>query len=188
MRVETAGIRSTPAWLAAAVRSALRNRLRSERRKKAREARAAEDLERPATQDLAARRELLQLVDDAVQKLTEPSREAILRRYYQGQSARQISSEWNVPLATVRSRVRRGIEALRRELRHTLEEDLRGRLAVHASPRPVAAPAELRGGRPGGDAPVRRSSFRAFLRGLGDVARGRGSACLASGNPCRRPA
>jgi RNA polymerase sigma-70 factor (ECF subfamily) len=61
--------------------------------------------------DIAARRERLwQLVDD----LPAPQRDLIRRAYLFGHSHQQIADDTGLPLGTVKSRIRLGLEKLRR--------------------------------------------------------------------------
>jgi len=103
-------------WL----RTVLVNRLRQDRRARsrraARERRVAHRDESPDTADIAARAQLFRGLAEAVCELDEPFRTAIVLRFYDGLPPRVIAERTGVPVATVRSRVRRGLERLRREL------------------------------------------------------------------------
>ena len=96
-------------------RFALRS-LRSDERRERREARAARPEELPSTADAAARHQVLRDVTEAVLGLDEPYRATILARYYERRSPHAIARSCGVPVATVYSRLRRGLERLREEL------------------------------------------------------------------------
>ena len=101
------------AWLARVARNAaldLRRResLRSDVERRAARPEAVEAEER----DL----ELQQQVVEAVRRLEPPYRTAVYLRYFRNLSPGDIARELEVPVATVKTRLRRGLEALRAEL------------------------------------------------------------------------
>ncbi len=101
------------AWLARVARNAaldLRRResLRSDVERRAARPEAVEAEER----DL----ELQQQVVEAVRRLDPPYRTAVYLRYFRNLSPGDIVRELEVPVATVKTRLRRGLEALRAEL------------------------------------------------------------------------
>jgi RNA polymerase sigma-70 factor, ECF subfamily len=106
------------AWLTAVMRRLLWQRGRSEERRHVREERAAR---REATEALVeqvvAGRELAQ----AVLELAEPYRTAILLRFYEELQPREIAARLGVPVATVHSRIGRGLKLLRERLDATRE-------------------------------------------------------------------
>ena len=102
-------------WLARVVRNLALRSLRREGERPAREARAA----RPeAVHDGGEEEglELQQRVVEAVRGLRQPYRSTVYQRYYRGLSPRRIAAAEGVPLATVKTRLRRGLELLREEL------------------------------------------------------------------------
>ncbi len=95
-----------------------RRRIRAERRDRAsaRMAAATSATSAMAVDDLAVRAEVGRRVVDAVLALEEPYRTAILLRYYDGAGPRHIAEILDVPLETVRTRLRRGLGRLRQAL------------------------------------------------------------------------
>lgn len=89
---------------------------RRRRRREARERAAAKAEPLPATWELLARLDRQRDVLDAVRELEEPFREAILLRYYEELKPRAIAKRLGIPVATVKSRLRRGQERLRAKL------------------------------------------------------------------------
>jgi len=61
------------------------------------------------------------IVIDAVGRLPEPQREALVLAYWGGMTADQIARRSNVPLGTAKSRIRLGLTKLREECADALE-------------------------------------------------------------------
>ncbi|MCK6458648.1 MAG: sigma-70 family RNA polymerase sigma factor [Planctomycetes bacterium] len=101
------------AWLGRVGRNLALSVLRGERRRGHREREAARPEQEPSAGDAAARLERHRLVVEAVLALEEPFRSAILLRFYEDLPPREIARQLGVPVDTVRSRVRRGLERLR---------------------------------------------------------------------------
>ena len=121
-------VRSVRAWLATVMRNVVRQSARTERRRAEREGvvtreRAGECGRDPV--DVLERASLHRLLVEAVTDLEEPFRTTLLLRYFDDLTPPQIASRLNVPLNTVRSRLRRGLERLRRSMddRHDGERD-----------------------------------------------------------------
>jgi len=134
------------AWLASVVRHLSLSRLRSAKRRSAREQRAGGEGGDgpPPPEDVVARMELQRRVVAAVLALDEPYRTAIARRYLDEWSLAEIAREAGVPVATARTRLRRGLDRLRARLDD--EADGRGAwsaglLALLARETTPAAPA-----------------------------------------------
>lgn len=108
--------RSFRAWMATIVkRWVTRRRLADERRSRREiasvaEGRALDPLE------LAAQRELLKRVVDAVYELADPYRETLLLRYFEGLEIDALARRMAVPRETVRTRLRRGLDQIRARL------------------------------------------------------------------------
>jgi RNA polymerase sigma-70 factor (ECF subfamily) len=107
--------RSPGAWLSAVVRNLARRDHRSSVRRLRRETAAARR-EGTTPIDVVERAELHRLVVDRVLALPEPYREAVLLRYFEDLSVADVAVRQDVPLPTVRSRLQRGLDRLRREL------------------------------------------------------------------------
>jgi RNA polymerase sigma factor (sigma-70 family) len=105
-------------WLATIVHNVARKLRRSERRRLRREAVAAQ-LRASEVEDHStamAREELVHRLVTAVTSLDAPFREAIWQRYFEGLAPREIAAASGVPLATVKSRLQRGLGLLREKL------------------------------------------------------------------------
>lgn len=100
-------------WLSAIARNVARAQRRADGRRVAHELGAARDEAEPATVDLLARAELQRKLVEAVIQLDEPYRTALLLRYFENLPPRSIAKRLGVPVATVRTRIVRGIERLR---------------------------------------------------------------------------
>ena len=104
------------AWLGTVMRNLAGRMRRSEFRVDRREGVAARPERLPATSDVVAQAELHKQVVQAVLDLDEPYRETVLLRHYEGLAPRQVAERMGVPVETVRSRVRRGLQQVRRRL------------------------------------------------------------------------
>ena len=109
------------AWLAAVLRRVAGHSRREAARSQAREQAAAAPEALPATIDLAARREILQRLVDAVMALDEPAFSTIVRRYYEGRSTLEIAAQDGVSPEVVRQRLARARTRLRDRLTSTLD-------------------------------------------------------------------
>jgi RNA polymerase sigma factor (sigma-70 family) len=107
-------------WLACTVRGAAANVRRSLDRRRRRE-RAAARAEASTPERVAEREEARRRLHDAVRALDEPYRTAVLLRYFEGRSVRDIATEANEPSETVRTRLKRAQTRLREAL--TRESD-----------------------------------------------------------------
>ena len=101
------------AWLSTVAGNLARNRVRTKVRRARREQAVARPESVTGPAELVEREELRKLVVDAVLALDEPYRAVVLRRYIDGQSPAQIARAQGVPAATVRTRLRRGLQQLR---------------------------------------------------------------------------
>ena len=107
---------SLRAWLAGAVRRIARSTGRDELRRAAREERAARPEAQPSAADATSRIEILRRLLDAGEALDEPYRTAIVLRFFDELPPRAIAKKLGLPVNTVRTHVRRGLERLRRDL------------------------------------------------------------------------
>lgn len=107
---------SARSWLAVVVRNHARNLLRGDARRADRErlVARAESVEDDALERLRVQRRVL----EALERLREPYRTAVFLRYAEGLPPREIARRTDSNVETVRSRVQRGLELLRRDLDH----------------------------------------------------------------------
>jgi len=119
--------RATPsAWILMLTRSRAIDRLRLESRRRARE----DSLEKAATilsladdpEERTAAKELRGVVRTALTALSPEQREVIELAYYSGLTHSEIAATIELPLGTVKTRVRTGMMVLRDQLRPVLEE------------------------------------------------------------------
>lgn len=104
------------AYLGAVARNLTKNRLRS----RGQEMPLEEDVLEVSPADIHRQleaREQARIVGRAVTKMPPPDREIFLRHYYYGQPLSRIAEEMNMNLSTVKTRLRRGREKLKDELR-----------------------------------------------------------------------
>lgn len=124
------------AWLATAARNLARSFGRGERRREANERSAAVDLRQPAADEVVARTELHHEIVGAVLALAEPYRTAVLLRFFEDLKPGAIARRANVPVETIRTRLKRGIELLRAELIQRRAKAAGGRDAAPRLERP----------------------------------------------------
>ncbi|MEM7263820.1 MAG: sigma-70 family RNA polymerase sigma factor [Planctomycetota bacterium] len=116
-----AALRSAPttgagkAWLGTVLRNAVRFGHRTEERRSARE-RATSRSVAITDDDTLERLETQQAIIYSVRKLQEPYRRAIVARYFEERSIDELVEHLGVPRETVRTRLRRGRDLLRRQL------------------------------------------------------------------------
>jgi len=103
-------------WLATTVRRLAGRLARGEARRSARERSAARPEALPSAAELVERAEAHRALVAAVLALDEPYRSTILLRFVEDLAPRAIARREGVPVATVRTRLARGLERLRREL------------------------------------------------------------------------
>lgn len=110
--------RSLRPWLTRVARNLAGTRRRREERRRRRERAsiAARPRETSSTVELVERAELQRLLVNEVMALEEPLRSTLLWRYFEGRSAAEISRRTGVPAATVRGRLKDGIDRLRQRL------------------------------------------------------------------------
>lgn len=105
-------------WVRRVLRNLAGNRRRETRRRTAREAAVARSEATASTLDAVACAEAQRLVLDAVLALREPYRETVLLRFWSDLPPRRIAALLDVPVETVRSRLRRATRELRGALDH----------------------------------------------------------------------
>ena len=108
-------------WLARVARNLAANRWRGEARRTEREERRAS--ERPVGDEFEARFELRKELVEALDSLSQPCRETILLRYFEGLAPRDIARRQGTTEATVKTRLRRGLAQLRAALDERYGDD-----------------------------------------------------------------
>ena len=104
---------ATRPWLAAVARNLARRLGASDLRRADRERAVAPSELLPATDDLVAQAALQHEMSAALLALEEPYRSTLLLRYFRDWKPRAIAQELRIPVATVRTRLARGLEQLR---------------------------------------------------------------------------
>ncbi|MEM7205186.1 MAG: sigma-70 family RNA polymerase sigma factor [Planctomycetota bacterium] len=103
-------------WLHRVLSSRLREEQAARRARHRREAARARDEAEPSTEALVDRVHTQRRLADALIELEEPYRTAVLLRFYDDLPPRQIAARQQVPIATVKSRLNRGLAKLRTRL------------------------------------------------------------------------
>lgn len=110
------GIADLRGWLTTALRNNARQMWRSESRAAARVAALPKHGADAGSDTLVANLQEQRLLLAAVEGLGEPSRSAILLRYSEGLTPRAIARRLDIPVATVQTRLKRGLARLRERL------------------------------------------------------------------------
>lgn len=111
---EPAALRS---WLRKVLRNLFYERLRSRRNQRQREeAVALREDGVSATDDIVERMQAEERLSTALHELPEPYRKTLFLRYFDELPPREIADQLGIPLATVKSRLHRGLAQLRDEL------------------------------------------------------------------------
>ncbi|MBK8095493.1 MAG: sigma-70 family RNA polymerase sigma factor [Planctomycetes bacterium] len=103
-------------WLHTIVRNLAGEERRRQKRRRNRELAAARPEPLPSVAELLVRREALRAVTDAVLELEEPFQSTVFLRYFENLSPTAIATRAGIPLATVKSRLQRGLSQLRERL------------------------------------------------------------------------
>ncbi|MBI1850322.1 MAG: sigma-70 family RNA polymerase sigma factor [Planctomycetes bacterium] len=103
-------------WLGRVAHHAALKIVRSNGRRRAREEIVARTEAVPSTLDILAREAARRGVVEAVLALDEPYRGTMLLRYLDGLPPREVARRLNVPVETVRSRIKHALEVLRARL------------------------------------------------------------------------
>lgn len=134
-------------WLHMVLRNFARKQRRAEVRRSEREQKAARPEALPSASAVAARRESLRLVVDAVLALEEPYQGTLWQRYFEERLPAEIAARSGVSLATVKSRLQRGLCLLRERLDRSKGSGWRaGLLGAFGLQSMVAASAVVAGG------------------------------------------
>jgi len=116
MEKQPADDRNLKGWLGAVARNFALMHFRSGKRRHEREAKVARAEGGPSTVEITARLEMEKRVVDAVATLEEPFRTTLILRYYDNMSPKQIAAHLGIPDATVRTRLKRGLDKMRGDL------------------------------------------------------------------------
>lgn len=108
--------RRRAAWLSVAARRFAWNERRRTRRQHARERSNAREEALPSSADIAARAEISRRVVEALEGLHEPHASVLRDHYFGGLSVAEIARHDDLPIETVRSRIRRARARLRTRL------------------------------------------------------------------------
>jgi RNA polymerase sigma factor (sigma-70 family) len=100
-------------WLHRTVQNLAANAIRSEVRRRAREQEAATMNQSLSTEPDTAWREIAPHLDSALGELSEPERDAVLLRYFEHKSAREMAQAFGISDEAAQKRVTRGVERLR---------------------------------------------------------------------------
>lgn len=103
-------------WLATVLRNRRRDVHRSDTRRDARERAAARPEALDGPDEMAARADLQRRLIEHVLALEEPYRGTLLYRWFEGLGPAEIAARQGVPASTVRTRLARGLDALRARL------------------------------------------------------------------------
>jgi RNA polymerase sigma factor (sigma-70 family) len=125
LRQKDGEIRSLPAWLATVTRNFARLDLRGHARRARREKAAAQGEALASTEEVVQREAMRRQVVDTVLALKEPYRSAVLYRFYEDLPPREIARRLNIPAATARSHIHRGLEQMRSRLDREYGNDRR---------------------------------------------------------------
>lgn len=103
-------------WLASVVRNLARQSRRSEARRRTHESTSPAPGLAVDAATTVANEEAIRVMTDAVLDLREPYRSTILQRYYEELSVHEIAVRGQIPVATAKTRLRRGLQHLREHL------------------------------------------------------------------------
>lgn len=115
-------------WIATVMRNLVRAEQRGAARRTARERASARAEAEPSSHELVERAALQREMVQAVLELDEPYRTTVLLRYFEERTPSEIAARERIPLATVKTRLARGIAQLRARLGRTRAPD--GRASV----------------------------------------------------------
>jgi RNA polymerase sigma-70 factor (ECF subfamily) len=101
-------------WLGGIIRNIVRHAARDTARRTAREQAASTSESVSSAADVVGRAELHRQIVSAVLELAEPLRSTVLRRYFEELSAEEIARRDGIPASTVRNRLSRALDQLRR--------------------------------------------------------------------------
>jgi len=104
------------AWLSTVVHNLTINLFRGESRRRQRERAAAAEENLASTDKIVELEEIRRHVVEAVLNLQEPYRSTIILRYYHDLPYKEVARRQNVPIETMRTRLKKGVALLRQRL------------------------------------------------------------------------
>lgn len=109
---------SLQAWLSVMTKSRCLDRLRKQKRvlQSAEEEEGLSSSEAGATEELVFTRLQQQALLDALEALPANQREAVVGSYFGWRTQRELSAAWNVPIGTVKSWIRYGLNNMRKQM------------------------------------------------------------------------
>jgi len=108
--------RSLPGWLSMVARNFAFMTRRGDRNRRHREEAAAASEKVPSAAEILEKEVLRRRVIDEVMALEEPYRHAVLLRFYEDLPPRRIAARLDIPVETVKTRIKRGLARLRERL------------------------------------------------------------------------
>jgi RNA polymerase sigma-70 factor (ECF subfamily) len=127
-------------WLSRVVRNFAFRRRRGEARRAEHEARASSSTPELSPADTLERLDLQRTLVESVRAIEEPLRTTLVMRYFEGKSCAEIARLQRVPAGTVRWRLKRALDELRRRLdARSGSRDNWVALIAPFAPRPIAA-------------------------------------------------
>lgn len=103
-------------WLSRVLRNRSAERYRGALARRGRETSRGPSADAEATDEIASRMQLQRLLADTLQELDEPFRRTVFLRFYEDLPPRAIAKREGIAVATVKSRLARGLALLRRKL------------------------------------------------------------------------
>ena len=100
-------------WLSVLTKNSLRGMLRSGSRRQSREKITARAEPLPSTYDAVERLDTHRSLIDELQALPDPYRNTLVLRFFEERSLAEIAEHMGVPVSTVNSRIRRGLDRCR---------------------------------------------------------------------------
>ncbi|MEQ8765508.1 MAG: sigma-70 family RNA polymerase sigma factor [Planctomycetota bacterium] len=116
---------SLRSWLGTIARNFGKQQVRGDVRRRAREQEPRPLRPVPTPEEILEREALRSRVVEAVLELKEPYRSAILLRFFEELSNEEVAERLGIPLETARTRIKRGLDALRQRLQGRLGGDWR---------------------------------------------------------------
>jgi RNA polymerase sigma factor (sigma-70 family) len=137
--------RTLPGWLVNTTRLAAKQALRAQSTRRRHEAQAARMREEAQlTSDQPTAREILPLLDDALSRLSESDRTAVVMRFLQGRSFLEVSQAMGATEEAARKRASRAVEKLRAIfMKQGVMPSAGGLMLILAAQQARAAPAAI---------------------------------------------